>query len=101
MEATHLQDNPAVAQKNGVINPYALAEVVSGRRIQWSEVTDVPRLLEDVLNTPYQELFDPKYEGPLYMGLKLNKAKTLERFRSPLLDIHVRTDINDLEIPIE
>ncbi len=101
MEAIHLQENPAAAQKNGVINPYALAEVVSGRRIQWCEVQNVPRLLEDILNTPYEELFDPKFEGPLYLGLKLNKAKTLERFHSPLLDIQVRTDINDLEVPIE
>lgn len=101
MDELNLKPNPDAAQKNGVINPYALAEYVSGRKINWQQVDDVPRLMENILQTPYEELFDPKYEGPLYIGLKLNKKGTLERFRSPLLDVEVKIDRNDLETPIE
>ena len=100
MDVTTLKSTPEAAQKNGVINPYALAETVAGRRIAWHEV-DAPRLLEDILATPYEELFDPKYDSPLYMGLRLNKNKQLERFRSPLLDVTVKLDTSDLETPIE
>jgi len=100
MDVTKLQSRPEAAQKNGVINPYALAELVAGRRIAWSEV-DAPRMLEELLQTPYEELFDPKYDSPIYMGLRLNKNKRLEPFRSPLLDVQVKLDTSDLEVPIE
>lgn len=100
MDVTKLTSNPDAAQKNGVINPYALAEVVAGRRIDWASV-DGPRMLENLLATPYEELFDPKYDGPLYMGLRLNKSKRLEPFHSPLLDVQVKLETNDLEMPIE
>lgn len=99
MPELKLKTNPDIAQNNGVINPYALAETVAGRRIAWNELPDVPRVLEDILQTPYEELFDPKYEGPLYMGLRLNKKGVLEPFRSPLLDVKLRMDVNDLEAP--
>lgn len=93
--------NIEVAQNSAVINPYALAELVAGRRILWKEIPDVPRVLEDILQTPYEELFDPKYDGPLYTGLRLNEKLKLEQIRSPLLDIEVKVDVNDLEYPLE
>jgi hypothetical protein len=86
---------------SAVINPYALAELISGRRIAWSRLPNVPRLLEDILQTPYEELFDPKYEGPLYLGLRLNADLELERVRSPLLDVTVRVDVSDLDQPLD
>ncbi len=89
------------AQNSAVINPYALAELVAGRKIAWSEIPDAPRELEDILQTPYEELFDPKYEGPLYMGLRLNSKLQLEPVRSPVLDVELRLDVNDLEHPLE
>jgi hypothetical protein len=89
------------AQNTAVINPYALAELVVGHPIKWKEVTDVPRFLEDILQTPYEELFDPIYEGPLYMGLRLNDRLQLEQVRSPLLDVEIRLDINDLEASLD
>ncbi len=96
-----IKSQPSAAQNNGVINPFALAEYVSGRKINWRATDDVPRLLENILQTPYEELFDPKFEGPLYMGLKLNKKGTLERIHSPLLSVEVKLGVNDLEMPIE
>ncbi len=101
MNVLELPSQPEVAQNNAVINPYALAEYISGRKIDWSQIDNAPQLIENILQTPYEELFDPKFEGPLYMGLKLNKKGVLERMRSPLLDVELKLDLNDLDMPIE
>ncbi len=89
-----------VAQNNGVINPYALAEVIADRKIPWKDLPDASRVLEDILQTPYEELFDPAFGGPLYTGLKLNSKMELVPERSPLLDVEINMDINDLENPL-
>jgi hypothetical protein len=88
------------AQSCGVINPYALAEVVAGRRIDWKQA-DAPRLLEDLLQTPYDELFDPVFEGPLYTGLALDEELRLRPVRSPLLDVTVEIPADDSQVRIE
>jgi hypothetical protein len=61
--------------------------------------TGVPRFLEDVLDTPYEELFDPVFEGPLYLGMRLDAQGRIEQVRSPLLDVEFKDDITDLEDP--
>jgi hypothetical protein len=94
-------DTRSIAQNCAVINPYALAELVAGRKINWKKVADKRGMLEELLQTPYEELFDPIYEGPLYMGLKLTKNHRLERVRSPLLDVEVRLGVNDLDTPLD
>ena len=78
--------DPNQGQNCAVINPYALAELVSGQPIPWKEIPDPQRVLEQVLATPYEELFDPKYGGPLYTGLRLDENLQLVQARSPLLD---------------
>lgn len=88
-------------QNCGVINPYALAEYVTGRRIDWGSVPDRAALLEDVLQTPYDELFDPVHEGPLYTGLQLDADLNLQRVRSPLLDVEVELDRTDIDLPYD
>lgn len=85
------------AQNCGVINPYALAEVVAGRRIDWASA-DAPRLLEDLLQTPYDELFDPVYGGPLYTGLTLDKDLRLKPERSPLFDVRIELPADDSQV---
>lgn len=90
-----------IAPRTAVINPYALAEVVIGRRINWKQVEDKRRLLEDILQTPYEELFDPKFNGPLYLGFRLNEALDLVPERSPLLDVEVKLETSDLEVPYD
>ena len=59
----------------GVINPYALAEVKAGHAIEWDRVADPKALLEQLLGQPYEQLFDPKYNSPLYTGLVYDEAK--------------------------
>ena len=82
-------------QNNAVINPYALAELVAGQKIPWKELPDPERVLEQILATPYEELFDPKYRGPLYTGLALNEKLELVPERSPLLDYTAPSDGSD------
>jgi Calpain family cysteine protease. len=94
-------DAQQAALNSAVINPYALAELVAGRKINWKTVENRPRLLEEILQTPYEELFDPIYEGPLYIGMRLNEKFQLEPTRSPLLDVEVKVSVNDLETPVD
>lgn len=60
-------------QPVGVINPRALVEAVLQRKIDW-ENPESTKLMSDVLQTDYHELFDPKYNSPLYAGFRLNKT---------------------------
>jgi len=92
------EKNPAdVIQRSAVINPYALAELVAGRRIPWKSITDARGMLEELLQTPYEELFDPKYDSPLYLGFHLNEELRLEPAPAPARDAAAETAGNDLE----
>lgn len=55
----------------GVINPRALTEAVLGRKIDWED-TNSKQLIENTLQTRYEDLFDIKNGSPLYAGLKLS-----------------------------
>lgn len=99
MQAVDATRSLANAQNSAVINPYALAELIAGRRIRWKSIAEPRKLLEDILLTPYEELFDPVFNGPLYVGLRLNQEGRLEQERSPLLDVELTIDVNDLESP--
>jgi hypothetical protein len=41
-----------LAQNSAVINPYALAELIAGRKITWKDIPDQPQVLEEILQTP-------------------------------------------------
>lgn len=43
----------------GFVKPYAFAEAVVGQAIGWAAVAWPERMLEDVMRTPYKQLFDP------------------------------------------
>jgi hypothetical protein len=58
--------------KTGVINPYVLVELKLKKRINWKQISDPRKLIERVLNMPYEKLFDPKYGSPLYPDLDRN-----------------------------
>lgn len=58
------------AENIGVASPYAMATAKMNRKINWSRVANPRKLLEDTLGMPYEELFDPKYNSPLYPGSK-------------------------------
>jgi len=85
-------------QNCAVINPYALAELIAGRKIPWKTLPDVPSVLEQLLATPYEELFDPKYGGPLYIGTRLDEKLNLIPERSPLLDFVAPDKGSDIDV---
>jgi hypothetical protein len=63
----------------GVVNPYALAELVVGRRIDWTNVVDPRSLLEVSLGMPIDRLLDPRSGSILYRGLVPAKNGKLVR----------------------
>jgi len=69
-------------QTTGVINPYALVEAILKKPVNWHEA-DSAKLMSEVLQTDYHELFDPKFNSPLYVGFRLNKASgRLEKLKA-------------------
>jgi hypothetical protein len=67
----------------GVINPFALAETILKKRVNWRRVSNPQNLLADTLGHPYEKLFDPKFDSPLYMGLQLDKeTKTMKQVKA-------------------
>ncbi|KAI1129112.1 hypothetical protein F5Y10DRAFT_276947 [Nemania abortiva] len=58
----------------GCINPFALAENMIGHKIDRQSITAI-RIIQDTLQTDYEELFDMKHHSVLYAGLKLNKEE--------------------------
>ena len=67
----------------GVVNPYALVELKLKKKVNWKQVKNPRKLLEKTLNMPYKKLFDPKFNSPLYPGLKVNpKTKRVEKIKA-------------------
>lgn len=80
----------------GAINPYALVESMVGHRLT-HQSRDCARIVSDVLQTDYDELFDLKHDSILYAGLKLDSEnKTAELLKSD--DVKI-LDENDLVTP--
>lgn len=69
-----------IPENVGVINPFALAEVMKKQKINWKGIREPKKILEETLGFPYEKLFDPKYDSPLYAGLKYHpETKKMER----------------------
>ncbi len=79
----------------GAINPFALTEALTGRKIDWTRKESI-EIMEDALETDYSELFDMKFNSPLFAGLKLNDKNMAEPV-SPS-EITIRED-KDTETP--
>jgi hypothetical protein len=79
----------------GAINPYALTEALVGRKIDWSKRASI-EIMEDALETDYDELFDMKFNSPIYAGLKLNDKNMAEPVTAS--EMTIRGD-NDPETP--
>ncbi|KAI1737590.1 hypothetical protein F4680DRAFT_208755 [Xylaria scruposa] len=72
----------------GCINPFALAENMVGHKIDRRSITAI-RIIQDTLQTDYEELFDMKHHSVLFAGLKLNRdermAEELEEGETKIL----------------
>ncbi len=79
----------------GAINPYALTEALTGRKIDWTKKESI-ETMEDALETDYSELFDMKFNSPLFAGLKLNDQNMAEPVAASEISIR---DEKDTETP--
>jgi len=83
-------DAPPAEVNIGAINPFALVEALVGRRLDPTS-PDTARVISDVLQTEYTELFDMRYCSVLFAGLKLNeREKKAERMGKN--DLRILTD---------
>jgi hypothetical protein len=57
----------------GAANPFAVAEALLGRQIDRHSIS-IAEILQNVLQTDYDEMFDMKHRSVLYAGLKLNQG---------------------------
>ncbi len=76
----------------GAINPYALTETLLGRKVDWSRKDSI-KIMEDTLETDYNELFDMKYNSPIYAGLRLNDENMPEPMDESEIKIRKVEDI--------
>ncbi|KAI1452562.1 cysteine proteinase [Annulohypoxylon moriforme] len=67
-------DEPPKDVNIGAINPYALVEAMIGHRLD-RHALSTSRIISDVLQTDYEELFDLKHNSILFAGLKLNEQE--------------------------
>ncbi|PZQ87591.1 MAG: hypothetical protein DI534_14045 [Leifsonia xyli] len=79
----------------GAPNPYALASLVAGRRIDWDGAGDVRRILEDVFELPYTEIIGSA-ESPLFYGSTFRGAHPT-RTRPPAPPERASDDTDDRE----
>lgn len=84
----------------GVLNPYALAEQMLGKKINWKQIENVPNFFEKIFQTPYQELFDPKFKGPLFPNVELDSKNNLKKVDlKKLLSNYEKKQGNDVDEP--
>jgi len=81
----------------GAINPYALTETLIGRKINWKNRNSI-KIMEDTLETDYSELFDMKFNSPIYAGLKLNKDNMAEPLKNSEIKIRKKEDAETPDI---
>ncbi len=59
-------DTEALAT-TGAPNPYALASLVAGRRLNWDETNDAQGVLEEVFDLPYEQIISSA-DSPIFYG---------------------------------
>jgi Calpain family cysteine protease len=96
-QAQAATSEPQTALAIGVVNPFALAEVKRGQRINWSRVEDRAKLVEEALDFPYAELFDPASGSPLYPGMEVQAGEVVMTSGEPATVSEHRTDA---DIPV-
>jgi len=83
-EAARAKKAPRPKLNIGAANPFALAEVRLGRRINWRRVADTERVLEQALGVPYDQLFDPRSNSPIFAGKEVKEDGVSVRSDPPV-----------------
>lgn len=87
-----------IPENIGVANPYALADLVAGNDIPWNKVENRKAVLSEILESPYEELFDPVHQSPLYCGLQLLDDMSIKKVEPQPLEIEMPEDMSDDQI---
>ncbi|KAI9777276.1 MAG: hypothetical protein M1839_009006 [Geoglossum umbratile] len=80
----------------GAINPRALTEAILGKKIDWSDPVST-EIMTGTLETDYHELFDMKFNSPIFAGSKLspnNMAVPVPREQMRILTAEDRSTPN-------
>jgi len=88
----------------GVINPYALGEIIAGKSIKWGSVTDPQKMLSEILELKKEEIFDiknPILSPHIQVDAKgktkvLNAAEAKNRLESFLKKHPLRSQVQKL-----
>lgn len=91
-------------EDTGVSNPYALAEIILGRRINWKKISNKSRLLESIFGIPFNEIIHPNSGSPIFYAFKQawnlvieekqNALKSREIFKN---DFELSKHLDDLK----
>ena len=79
----------------GVGNPYTMAELIVGRRINWKGIKKRKEMLESIFGMPYREILNPESGSPIFATLNL-KEQNLDEIKD-LDEIETVLPKNDRE----
>ena len=68
----------------GAANPYVLAEVRLGRKVNWQRTPRAHEILEQALGMKYEDLFDPRKPSPIFAGKAVKKNGETVRSEPPI-----------------
>lgn len=68
----------------GAANPYALAEVKLGRKVNWPRTPHPHELVETALGMKYEDLFNPRKKSPLFGGKAVRRNGRVVRSKAPV-----------------
>ena len=68
----------------GAANPYVLAEVRLGRKVNWQRTAHAHEILEQALGMKYEDLFDPRKPSPIFAGKEVKKNGQTVRSDPPI-----------------
>jgi hypothetical protein len=84
------------SNETAIVNPFALAELITNQKYDWDKIEKPEQILEEVFKRPIYKLLDPKFNSPLFPGLNLKKDFSFEK--APLKDLTIRKEIKREDI---
>ena len=68
----------------GCANPYVLAELKLGQKVNWQRTAHPQDILANALGMPYEDLFNPRKASPLFAGKKPKGNAKSVRAKEPV-----------------
>ena len=83
----------------GVISPYPLVSALTGKKFDWTK-PESTKILPDVLETNYAELFDVEFNSPLYpiKASNIKISKPADGITAPLNTIKKLGDLKSIGV---